>query len=414
MQQKLIIVSMDALVFEDLAYLADKPSFGYIMENGARVERVRSIYPTLTYPCHATMTTGCWPAKHGVVNNKALIPGQEDTPGNWFHHIFKVPDLVDAAKAKGLTTACVGWPTMGCHPNLDYLVAEIAWTQAKTEEEYKADYLRTGTSEELWQAICQPHFHWRTQKVQRFNTKVACDMIRAFHPDLLLVHLADPDRTRHKYGVFAPEVNAALDECEVILTEFLEAIRDSGEDYNIVVTADHGQLDVLQTANPNALFAQKGFLTLDGEGNVTGWRAWSHSAGMCACVYVKDPGDEPAVYELLKTCVGEGCERVYTREEAAAEGYAGDFAFVMETDGKTAFDNSWKDDYLTDKVVKKGSHGYHPDKAPRPTLVGCGPAFRKGVVLPGADLIDGAPTWAKLLGISLPDAQGTALTQLLK
>ena len=416
MQQKLILVSMDALIFEDLAHLAGKPSFGHIMQNGARVERVRSIYPALTYPCHATMASGCWPAKHGVVNNKALIPGQKDTAGNWFHHIYKVSDLFDGAKAKGLTTACVGWPTMACHPNIDYLVAEIAWTKAKTEEEYRAEYLRTGTPEDLWQTVCQPHVHWRTQKgkVQRFNTKVACEFIRRYQPDLLLMHLADPDRARHKYGVFAPEVKDALDECEVILAELLEAIRDSGEDYNIVVTADHGQLDVCQTVSPNALFAKTGFLTLDGDGNVTDWRAWAHSTGMSSCVYVKDPVDEPAVYALLKSHVGEGCERVFTREEAAAEGFAGDFAFVMETDGKSSFDNDWQGEYLKPGASTKGNHGYHPDKAPRPTLIGCGPAFRKGVVLPSANLVDGAPTWAKLLDIPLPDAQGTPLTELLK
>ena len=138
---------MDALIFEDLAYLAEKPSFGHILENGARVERVRSIYPALTYPCHATMASGCWPAKHGVVNNKAMIPGQKDSAGNWFHHIYKTSDLFDGAKAKGLTTACVGWPTMGCHPNIDYLVAEIAWTKAKTEEEYN----RWKSSWERWE-----------------------------------------------------------------------------------------------------------------------------------------------------------------------------------------------------------------------------------------------------------------------
>ena len=147
---------------------------------------------------------------------------------------------------------------------------------------------------------------------------------------------------------------------------------------------------------------------------MTDWRAWAHSTGMSSCVYVKDPADEPAVYALLSARVGEGCERVFTREEAAAEGFAGEFAFVMETDGKSSFDNDWQGEYLKPGASTKGNHGYHPEKAPRPTLIGCGPAFRKGVVLPSANLVDGAPTWAKLLDIPLPDAQGTPLTELLK
>jgi len=62
----------------------------------------------------------------------------------------------------------------------------------------------------------------------------------------------------------------------------------------------------------------------------------------------------------------------------------------------------------------KGSHGFHPDKGPRPTLLGIGPAFRPGAVIPTANLADGAPTWAEILNIDLPDAEGKAIIQLLR
>ena len=98
-QQKLILVSMDAMIREDLDYLKTKPSFGWLLEHCAQVERVRSIYPTLTYPCHATMVTGCWPAKHGVVNNTYFRPGEVDPDWLWYHDVYQIPDLLDAAKA---------------------------------------------------------------------------------------------------------------------------------------------------------------------------------------------------------------------------------------------------------------------------------------------------------------------------
>lgn len=418
MPNKLIVVSMDALVYEDLAYLSQKPSFRWLLEKGAMVKRVRSIYPTLTYPCHATMATGCLPSKHGVVNNTHFIPGGVSNPWFWFHDVYQVRDIVDACKEKGLTTACIGWPSMGKHPNVDYLVGEIACTSAKTEEQFHRDYNLTGTPQALWDAVCAQNIHWRTEqrRVALFNASVCSEIIRRYSPDLVLLHLANPDATRHKHGVFSENIYPALDECEELLTWLLQAIRDSGaeEEYNLVVTADHGQMDYWRVANPNVLFAQNGYLTVDADGKVTDWRAWSHSVGMCATVYVKDPADEAGVHKLLQAHLGQGYSRIYTREEAAAEGYAGGFAFVLETDDRSCFEDKYLCDYLVDRPAVAGSHGFHPDKGPRPPLVGVGPAFLPGAVLEGANLTDGAPTWAQILGVSLPNTDGRVLGELLK
>ena len=86
---------------------------------------------------------------------------------------------------------------------------------------------------------------------------------------------------------------------------------------------------------------------------------------------------------------------------------------VLETDGKTSFLDAWTGAYLV-PPKKRGSHGYHPDKGPRPVIIAKGPAFRQGAVLEDALLIDGAPTWAKVLGFDLPDADGRVLTELLQ
>lgn len=415
MQQKLIVVSMDALIYEDLAYLSQKPNFKYLLGNGALVHRVRSIYPTLTYPCHATMATGCFPAKHRVLNNTQLIPGQAETPWNWFHDVYRVRDLFDAAKEKGLTTACVGWPSMGRHPHVDYLVAEIAHTKAVTEEQFRKDYELTGTSPALWDRVCKPHIYLRTEEnnVQLFNTAVCCELIRTYKPDLVMMHLANPDKARHKFGVYGKEVENALDECDRIAGMLRQAVSDSGVDYNLVITSDHGQLDIYRFANVNALFLQNGFNQVDKDDSLTCWRAWCHGTGLSATVYVKDPSDEQEVYEFLQDHIGEGYSRVYTREEAAAEGFAGEFAFVLETDGQTEFKDHYLTAYYTPLEAVRGSHGHHPDKGPRSPFIGTGPAFKKGAVMEHAHLTDGAPTYAKILEVALPDADGCALTELL-
>ena len=76
---------------------------------------------------------------------------------------------------------------------------------------------------------------------------------------------------------------------------------------------------------------------------------------MSATVYVKNPADEPVVYALLKENLPQlGCSCIYTRDEAAAEGFAGHFSFVLETDGHTRFEDHWDQPPLTPIGRTKG------------------------------------------------------------
>lgn len=421
---KLIVISADALVYEDLRYMQQLPAMGYLLKNGSLVKRMKSVHPTLTYPCHATMRTGCYPEKHGVLHNTYMIPGEIDPAWMWYHEVLQCPDLFDACKCGGLVTASVGWPSTGKHPNIDYLVDEVAGLKVKTKEAFYGYYTSTGTPQELYEEVVAKHIHIRYNQpdnVKLFNTEAACEIIRNKKPDLLLLHVGDPDSTRHKYGVFGKEVYPALVDTDMLIGKILTAARESGEEYNIVVTADHGQVDTTRYVYPNALLAQNGLIKTDDKGAVLDCKAWCHSSGMTTMVYLKDPSDTET-YQKVKTIfeekIAQGDSGIYairTKQEAAADHLTGEFTFVLETDGHTAFGDDWHIGYERPHADGKllGRHGYHPDIGPRPPFVGCGPAFRKGVVLEHGNLVDGAPTYAQVLGVELPDVQGKALKELL-
>ena len=147
-KQKLIVISMDAMINEDLEYAKKFPYFNKILTDGARIKSLKSVYPTLTYVCHTTMSTGCYPDKTGIINNEQCIPGNKNLPWFWFRESVKCHDVFDFCKKQGLTTASVGWPVTGNHPNVDYLVDEI-WPYHKEDirENYKEAYLNSGTIE---------------------------------------------------------------------------------------------------------------------------------------------------------------------------------------------------------------------------------------------------------------------------
>ena len=429
-QQKLVVISFDALIYEDVDYLKTKPNFSWLLENGSYVKRVKSIYPTLTYPCHTTMITGCWPDKHGVINNTYDVIS-EKPPWKFGHENVRCKDLLDACKQKGLKTASVGWPVSGNHPSVDYLVNECWPEDGAAIEDYKDAYLKYGTPKWLFDEIVAPILEMRVGRKQPessyFLGRISADIIRKYQPDVLVVHPSVVDTFRHGTGVFSELIPQALDSCDEVLGMLIQATKDAGvfEETNFVVTSDHGQLNVTRTVNLNCLFAQSGLIETDENNQVEEYKAWCFPmGGMSAYVRLSDPNDKKlydSVYNLLKEKCAEGLwgiSQVFTYEECVKMHLAGDFSFVVETDGYTNFGRSWYG-----KPVKnmpfgiigpvKGEHGFHPDKGPRPPFIACGPAIKKGAVLDHAELVDGAPTYAKILGIELIDADGKPLMNLL-
>ena len=431
-RQKLVVISMDALVYEDIQYLAQQGSFRWLIENGAMVKRMRSIYPTLTYPCHVTMATGCYPDKHGVVNNTEHIVGEKNPPWLFEHTHVRCSDIFDACKKYGLTTAAVGWPVTGNHPAVDYLVDECWPYNGIDEDAYREAYLKTGTSEKLFREVIEPVLQMRIGRKQPessfFLTHISAEIIRRYQPDILMMHQGNVDSFRHKTGVCSTKVEEGLRQCEEMLAEIIQATKDAGvfEQTNFVVTADHGHLNTSRTVHINALLVDKGFIDVDSLGQVVSWRAYCFPTGMSAQVYLHDSADIK-LYESVHTLLNECCDsglwgisKVYTREEVSEEEHLdGSFSFILETDNTTSFGLEWLGPfacpYPSDKTgCVGGNHGYHPEKGMCPPLLACGPSVERGVVLPSANLVDGAPTYAKLLNVMLQESDGIALTELIK
>lgn len=104
-KRHVVVVSVDALVYEDLETLSKLYALAPRWDKMARVDGCAPIYPTITYPCHSTMMTGVYPDRHHIVNNEAPILGVEHCLWQHFRSSVKAPSIFDAAKKAGLTTA---------------------------------------------------------------------------------------------------------------------------------------------------------------------------------------------------------------------------------------------------------------------------------------------------------------------
>lgn len=428
--KKLIVISADALVTEDLSYLYTLPNYQKYLSGGCQVEKVRSIYPTITYPCHTTMITGVYPDKHRVTGNLEFHPGQSSNlPWLWDckWNQWKEDIFMQAQKA-GYRTAAVFWPVTGNHPYIDDLIAEY-WVQSESDTPSQA-YRRMGSNEQMISIIEKntrmngklPH-----PQIDQFIIDCACDVLRESRPDVLFVHPADIDAARHEYGNFNDKVKAAIENTDRYIGQIMRTVEDLDmlEEMNLVLTSDHGQLNINRILNLNVLFAEKGFIHIDESGNVKDWEVWCLSGGMSANIYLKNPDDQilyQKIYQLLLQMAEDGIYgfgNVYTRAEIKEnEHLDGNFSFILETDGYTSFGDAYKRPLVTnldnrDYRYGKATHGYLPEKGPQPVFLAKGPDFKEHVVLKQARLIDEAPTFAKLLGITLNNIDGRALTELL-
>ncbi|MDR2617867.1 MAG: ectonucleotide pyrophosphatase/phosphodiesterase [Treponema sp.] len=428
MKQKIVVLSADAMVYEDLAYLKTLPNYKKYLSQGALIKSVRTIYPTVTYPAHVSMASGTRPAKHGVPGNYELHPGNLAPPWYWFHDAVKTTDIFDAARKARLSTASVFWPVTGNHPSIDYLIDEY-WTQGPSDT-IKAAFARSGSKPEMLEIISRYSSNIKERVHPSMDYLVigcACDIIKQYKPDLLMIHPANIDGARHEYGLFNEKINKAIEDTDRWIGELMEALDYAGvrEETNFFLVSDHGQLDITRVINLNVMLADKGLIRSDSKGNFSGWDAYCLSNGMSALVYLKEP-DSPKVYtktrDLLLHLCNEGIygiSRVFTEPEIRAqEGLGGSFSFVLETDGYTSFGDDWKRPIVknfdaSDYRYGRATHGYLPDKGPQPLLAARGPGIRDGVVLEKGRIIDEAPTYAKLLGLELPDAEGEAIGEIL-
>ena len=429
MAKRLIVVSFDAMVYEDLALLAEEPCFGRILRDGARVNRIRSIYPSLTYPAHTSILTGVAPGKHGIVNNEPSIPGNLKCDWYWFHEPVKVPDLHDAAKAAGLTTASVFWPVSGAHPHIDHLVAEY-WAQGKNDT-LEAAYKRAGTSDELWEELVTPLIpmldSWESPLTDEGKIRLACGIIKKYKPELLTLHLGQVDYYRHRYGVFNDKVAGGVKKSEEFVQMLFDACREAGvmEETNFAFISDHGQINYTRKMNLNRLLKDWGYLETDAEDRFVSARVWAKSANFCAQIHVEDKSDpalEQEVYERLLAARDAGTfgiSEVWTAEEAKERfGLYGDFSFVLESDETTLFFSNWKDPLFAPAEPKPGyeraSHGHDPSVGPQAVFMLYGPDIKPGVILREGSILDEAPTFARLLGIDFYPCDGKIMEKLLK
>ena len=437
MSKHLIVASIDAMVFEDLEYCKTLPNFSKIMNGAAIIERVRTIYPSVTHPVHATLITGNPAGVTGAVNNSIFNPEEPDVENEvWYNFMnqLKCETIFHAAKRAGLTTATSSWPmTSGGQDVIDYLVPCALTPDFDGFEDNPIDAYRNLGAQEcvipiIEEAVKRFTCENKHPEIEEFQTYCCVEIIKRFKPNLLFTHPCYVDNQRHAGGVFGEKVNHALRETDRWLGMLLDAVKEAGieDETDFVFLSDHGQINITRTISPNVYLRDAGYIKVDENGKVSDWQAYTNSTGASAHVYLKNPDDKElydSVYKLLSDMAEEGIygfERVYTASEMKEKyNLFGNFSFVLETDGYTSFGEwvsrpSVRGYDPSDYRFGRGTHGHEPHKGPQPTFVAKGPSFKPGAVVKEGVIINHAPTLAAVFGLEMPEAMGKPVLEILK
>lgn len=421
MKKKLLLLSIDAMVTEDLEILRTLPAFSEVLEGASVVKNIQSIYPTLTHPAHVSIVTGCYPDRHGIITNDEFRPGERFSPWLEKASLVKVPMLPQVARAHGYTVASVFWPlTIGMEAEW-VLGRDWVHEKRKTQQQTIADNSTPGLFDEVADCVksCWGKEHY--EEADSFCFLSAEYLLRTYRPDLTMIHVILMDHIRHAYGVFSPKLREGYEIMDRGLARLLSAMKDAGtyDDTVICLTSDHGQLDVERVAALNRFFLDRGLIRLNPDGALRDYDAYAHAASLVSLIHVREEADEERVRALLLENREQlGIGQLFTREEAKKLRLDGDFTFVAETDGHTAFSPRWDTETVTaidptDWRTSVAGHGHLPWKGAKPMFIVKNPDSPAACTLESGRLVDEAPTMARLLGFDLPGCDGTPIRELL-
>lgn len=427
----LIVISFDGLSTLDFEDINSLPNFKNFIDESSYCKKVYSVYPTLTYPAHATIVTGKYPKNHGIINNTLLQPGRISPDWYWQRNYINGETIYDTAIDNGMTVAALLWPVTGksrIQYNMPEIFANRPWQnqimvsllngsplfQFKLNNKFGS--LRDG--------IKQPN-------LDNFIHSSLLYTIEEKKPNITFVHYTDLDTTRHNYGFNSKEANEAIKRHDIRLGEIIKTLKanDMYEDSTIIVLGDHSSLDEEKIINLNILLKENGHIQVDDHGKIINYKAIAKHCDGSAYLYVKDKQNQKLIDEVRALiedfnnkhkCI----EAIYTSDEANELGADPQCALMLEANkGYYFLDN------IEGEIIKKiqphevwelhgvtrSTHGYSPFKKDYTTVFiasGCG--IKKGVVIDKMNLIDEAPTIAKILGLELKNVDGRIVEEFLE
>ncbi len=259
-----IWISIDG-VRPDYIERSETPFFDRMMREGAYSLALEPVFPSLTFPNHASQATGRTVDGHGIPMNAFF-----DREARRHYSFPGLPEL---------------------------LLAEPIWTVAERQGRrtiVKDWVMSYGEFDGTAAAYHGARYDGRLADRERIQ--IVLDTWRKDDNEepvrLLMGYMDHPDKIGHRYGPDSPEIEASMEKMDEHMSTFMEEAleifreRMSPEDsLYLLVTSDHGMSTVHTAVNPYVL---TGVSREESDGE----RALVVTSGSIAHVYILDQGGE--------------------------------------------------------------------------------------------------------------------------
>lgn len=412
------------------------PAVKALAVQGARITRMETSFPTVTWTNHTTLVTGVTPAKHGVLANEYFDREQRKKipliPDPLFNkeEIVKSPTIYDVAKAAGMTTAAVCWPASRGAKTLDWTVPDV-FEQALFDKygspELLAEARAAGIPVEKQMEWCQMGNPGKAMRDYMY-TLLATHIIKQHKPNFLALHLVSLDSFEHAHGRQVAEAYWAANDSDNRVADLIRATEEAGirDKTTFIITTDHGFVTFTKSINANAALKKDGFVkSVLGKNLAPDSQVFAMAEGGACFVYVLDSANRESILARItpKLAKLEGVSGVVEAKDFAtklqhvtAEQDAREPDLVLlAADGYTFTDSLADTSEIIPNDSPKGAHGHFQlDGHMYGNCVISGAGIKAGTVVPSIRNTDITPTMAKLLGLSFPGADGQVLEAVLK
>lgn len=430
-RKRVILISLDALSCTDFDELSTLPNFAHMIESGAYCPKEFSVFPSLTFPCHATISTGCRPAAHGIVNNYLMEPFSELHHWNFYAANLKRRALWDYAADGGKTVLSMSWP-VSAGANITYSMPEM--TPAKPKIWNMQNFLRQmgvfrkyGTpSYAIKTLLSRPGlpkawFFGEQPKLDREMIEAFCEAIEMRDFDIALLHVYGMDDAKHVYGVNSIQAKAFLTLYDSFVGRLLDyQRRHSEQDITIMLTGDHSQKEVTKVVYGNHLLEKLGLCTF-AEGKLHDYSAYMDSGDGMAYIYFKDGQATPERTANISKIFSEtpGVARVLAPEEFCNLGCDPAAALVVEAADGFGLDGGFcpigkMDENCIGASPDKGLHGYLPDAPDYQTMFFCAGPSVIPQVIENMSIADITPTICHWLELPADRMDGRVVKEIFE
>lgn len=391
------------------------PNLQLLMSEGVYADSVRSVFPSVTYPAHTTIITGAMPGNHGVMHNNPFEPKGQSGEWYWHEKSIQVETLWDAAKKENLTTASVYWPVAVGAP-IDYNVPVIRPVNDKNETQLSLtrtvvtpkgllEEIELNATGKLTPKIFNNNYFIMDENISRMGAY----LIEQYKPSLTAIHFISVDHFAHAAGKDSDLVKQAVGLVDRAVGSIVEAVKRAGikENTAIIVTGDHGFVDVHTALQPNIWLTEAGMMNNIKDGD---WKAQFQPAGGSAFLYLKEKRDKETLHTIEKILrlLPESQKklfRVIDRKELDKIGADPNVAVALAGKEGVVFGRAVEGPEV--KHVKGSAHGFFPDFREIHTgFIGWGAGFKQGTSISFMGLEDIAPIVAELLDIPFKAPDG--------